>query len=372
MRLTVARDQNADAWIADDSAWEHMAPPGALAMDGEHARSTVLATSPFFMVSDAATANRLGGDGATWLGLASLLQSNSGLRVVVDDPAGSGAGMLGAGAVAEAVWVGHGMDASAVALETIVPKARTIRSGPALPRTSGEVGVVPEYALLPALASSGQTYHVLAGGDISPELRFTLFPLAKAASDPRRAAAVDRLRSVLTGDAARHALDAAGLRPPNGTQPPSQGRGLVPPLAAPALDVLGGHHVDHVFASWYRNDRRLNLTMVVDVSWSMSDPGPRLVEPGHRPRPPGHRHGGRHAAGRLPRRAVGVRLAPGRHAGLPGRSSPSAGSRTLTARPSRTPSRHSSPSTRGPVSTTRSWRRTPQPGRRGRRDSRTR
>jgi hypothetical protein len=275
----VARDQNADAWIADDSAWEHMAPPGALAMNGEHARSTVLATSPFFMVSDAATASRLGGDGATWLGLASLLQSNSGLRVVVDDPAGSGAGMLGAGAVAEAVWVGHGMDASAVALETIVPKARTIRSGPALPRTSGEVGVVPEYALLPALASGGQTYHVLAGGDVSPELRFTLFPLAKAASDPRRAAAVDRLRSVLTGDAARHALDAAGLRPPNGTQPPSQGRGLVPALAAPALDVLGGHHVDHVFASWYRNDRRLNLTMVVDVSWSMSDPVPGSSSP---------------------------------------------------------------------------------------------
>jgi hypothetical protein len=48
----------------------------------------------------------------------------------------------------------------------------------------------------------------------------------------------------------------------------------VPALSAPAMDVLGPHHIDHVFASWYRNDRRLNLTMVVDVSWSMSDPAP--------------------------------------------------------------------------------------------------
>ena len=48
----------------------------------------------------------------------------------------------------------------------------------------------------------------------------------------------------------------------------------MPALAAPVLGVLPGHHIDHVFASWYRNDRRLSLTMVIDVSWSMSDPAP--------------------------------------------------------------------------------------------------
>jgi Ca-activated chloride channel homolog len=272
--VAVAHDKDADVWIADDASWEHLAPPGVLAPDGQHGTGTVVGTSPFFMVTDDPTASRLGREGATWLGLASLLQSDSGLRLVVTDPGGSGDGMVGAGAVAEGVWIGHGMDASAVALETIVPKARTTRTRPALPKAPGEVGIVPEYALLPVLATSGKTYSLLPGADFTAELRYTFFPTAKAIADPGRAAVVDRLRSVLTGPAAPPALDAAGLRPPGGTQPPTAVRNQVPALAAPVLGVLPGHHIDHVFASWYRNDRRLSLTMVIDVSWSMSDPAP--------------------------------------------------------------------------------------------------
>jgi hypothetical protein len=272
---TVARDEDADVWIADDTAWEHLAPPGVLPPDGVHGAGTVVATSPIYMVTDAATASTLGLEGATWLGLATLLQQpRSDIRLVVKDPAGSGDGMVGAGSIAEAVWIGHGMDASAVALEKIVPKVRTTRAGPALPQSTGDVGVVPEYALLPALSADPQRYSVLPGGDFVAELRFTFFPTAKAVADPVRAGVVDRLRTVLTGNAAPHALDLAGLRPPDSSNPPTSGRGRVPTLASSALGVLGAHHVDHVFASWYRNERRVNLTMVVDVSWSMSDPAP--------------------------------------------------------------------------------------------------
>ena len=39
-----------------------------------------------------------------------------------------------------------------------------------------------------------------------------------------------------------------------------------------ALGVLGGHHVDHVFATWYPDDRKTNLLVVVDVSGSMDLP----------------------------------------------------------------------------------------------------
>jgi hypothetical protein len=236
---------------------------------------TVLATSPIYMVTDNTTASTLGLEGATWLGLARLLQSRrSDIRLVVKDPAGSGDGMVGAAAVAEGVWVAHGMDASAVVLETIVPKVRTARTGLALPQRTGDVGAVAEYALLPVLNADQQKYAVLPGGDFVAELRYTFFPSAKAVADPARAAVVDRLRTVLTGQAAPRALADAGLRTPDNSNPPPSGRNRVPALSAPAMDVLPPHHIDHVFASWYRNERRLNITMVVDVSWSMSDPAP--------------------------------------------------------------------------------------------------
>jgi hypothetical protein len=275
----VVRSRDADVWIPDDASWAHMAPSGLLAPDQVHGAGAILAVSPFYMVTDDATAGSLGRARASWLGLAERLESGSGIRLVVRDPSGSGDGMIGAGSVAEAVWVGDGMDASAVALEKILAKARTIKAGPALPAAPGEVGVVPEYALLPVLGRPGQPLAVLAGSDHTAQLRFAFFPTAKAVADPQRTAALERLRTVLTSTSAVPSLDAAGLRPAAATQPPTSGRGDLPALVGAPLPVLGGHHVDHVFASWYRDDRRLSVTMVVDVSWSMSSRAPGSRSP---------------------------------------------------------------------------------------------
>ena len=46
----------------------------------------------------------------------------------------------------------------------------------------------------------------------------------------------------------------------------------LPAPAAQPFDVLGPHKVDHVFATWYAEDRRTNLLVVVDVSGSMAEP----------------------------------------------------------------------------------------------------
>jgi len=265
---------DADVWIPDDASWKHVAPPGLLGPDRSHEAGAVLATSPFFMVTDSATGRRLTRAGGSWLALADLV-ANSGVHLVVRDPAGSGDGLVGAGYVAEAVWVAQGMDASALALEKIVEKVRVDEDGPAMPTSANEVGVVPEYALLPALARpGGAAPMIFAGRDHTAQLRYTWFPTAKAVADPVRAAALDRLRAALTGPRAAQALDAAGLRSPESKDPPTRGRQAVPALTAATLPVLGGHHVDHVFASWYRDDRQMNVTMVVDVSWSMSSPAP--------------------------------------------------------------------------------------------------
>ena len=48
---------------------------------------------------------------------------------------------------------------------------------------------------------------------------------------------------------------------------------------AKALPVLGGHHVDHVFATWYSKDRRTDALIVVDVSGSMAKPAPGSTTP---------------------------------------------------------------------------------------------
>ena len=272
--------QTVDAWIPDDSSWQHLASPGLLAPDGAHGSGRVVAASPIFMVTDDATAGLIEQAGGSWLALADLLENGSGIRLVVRDPAGSGDGMVGAGAVAEAVWIREGMDASALALEKIVPKADTVHGTVAMPTSSGDVGIVPEYALVPRLArSSTSAPSVIAGTDHTAELRFTWFPTARAVADPARAAALDRLYTLLTGGQAATALDAADLRGANSGNPPTAGRNRVPTLAAATLPVLGGHHVDHVFASWFRDDRRVNVTMVVDVSWSMSNPAKGSSKP---------------------------------------------------------------------------------------------
>jgi hypothetical protein len=267
---------NADVWIPDDSSWAGTAGTLSLAQAPTAGAGTVVATSPLYMVADHTTGIRLqkeGGD--SWRGLASLVDRPNGLRLTLRDPASSGDGMVAAGALAEAVWIDKDMDASALWLADALKKTRTVTDGtPALPTRSGEVGVVPEYALLPALSTSGNKLTAVPGADHTAMLRYTWYPVASAVRSKARAAGLDRLLRELTGPAASAYLRTANLRTPAGSQPPTggSGGGGLPAPEAKALGVLGAHHVDHVFATWYPDDRRTNLLVVVDVSGSMSRP----------------------------------------------------------------------------------------------------
>ncbi|MGK5684071.1 substrate-binding domain-containing protein [Actinoplanes sp. URMC 104] len=264
-----AADVNADVWIADDSSWAADAGSAGLAQAPTAGTGTVLATSPIYMVTDSATGASLQKAGGGWLGLARLV-SEKAARLVVRDPEGSGDGLVSAGSAAEAVWLDKDMDASALWLAEAKQTARTVTGdSPALPAKAGEVGLVPEYELLrdPKAAAD---HAVLPGTDHTALLRYTWLPLAAATADPARAAAMERLRTRLTGDDAAAQARAAGLRPADASR--TAGDDSLPSPTAAPFDVLGPHHVDHVFATWYAVDRRTNLLVAVDISGSMAAP----------------------------------------------------------------------------------------------------
>jgi hypothetical protein len=268
-----AAEIKADVWIPDDASW---AGPGAglgLAPAGTGGAGTVLATSPFFMVADRPTMVRLQQSGGTWLSLAHEVAGGDRLRLVIRDPAGSGDGMVAAGSVADAVWLDEDMDASALWLADARRTTRIVADGgPALPTAAGEIGLVPEYTLLPAIAGGDTGLGALPGNDHTAMLRYTWFPLAAAVADPVRSAALDRLRTRLREPSAVAAITAANLRAPDSAPKPTA-TSLPAPAATP-FDVFDPHKVDHVFATWYAQDRRTNLLVVVDVSGSMADPAP--------------------------------------------------------------------------------------------------
>ncbi|HET6532425.1 MAG TPA: VWA domain-containing protein [Actinoplanes sp.] len=259
---------NADVWIPDDTAWQGAAASLGLAQAPAAGAGTVLATSPIYMVTDRSTGARLRQAGSGWLGLAQLIEARS-AKLVVRDPGGSGDGMVGAAAPAEAVWEAEDMDASALWLAAAKQTTRTVTGAdPAMPAKPGEVGVVPEYALL-ADAGTIRNRTVLPGSDFTAMLRYTWYPLAAAASDPARAAALDRLRTRLTGNGSATYIRAARLRTPDGGQGAGGNDDPLPSPTAKPFEVLGPHHVYHVFATWYAADRQTNLLVVVDISGSM-------------------------------------------------------------------------------------------------------
>jgi hypothetical protein len=260
----------ADVWIPDDGSWVGSAGALPLAQAPAAHAGTVLATSPFYMVADRATGDRVTKAGGGWLDLANLVDQG-GLRFAVRDPVGSGDGMVAAGAVAEAVWLDQDMDASALWLARAQRVTRIVTDGAALPAGPGEVGVVPEYALLPSRVLETDLA-LLPGTDHTAMLRYTWLPLAPSVANPTRAAALERLHRELTGPDAAAYLRAAGLRTPGATQAP--GGVDMPAVTAKPFELLGPHHVDHVFATWYSGDRRTNLLVVVDVSGSMNEPTP--------------------------------------------------------------------------------------------------
>jgi hypothetical protein len=272
-----AAQLDADVWIPDDTAWTSAAGRLEIAPKDTLSSGAVIATSPIFMVADKATAARVQQAGGSWLALATLVGQPNGVKVAVRDPAGSGDGMVGAGAIGEGVWLAKGMDASSLALSRALPRIRTVAGdGPALPRETGEVGLVPEYALL-ASVPADMTF--LAGADRSAILRYTWLPTRAAAADPDRSAAVTRLLEAVRGNRADEALAAAKLRRADTLPVAGAQVSPLPGLAAPPFDVLGAHHVDHVFATWYPSDRRTSLLMVIDVSGSMEDPAPGTATP---------------------------------------------------------------------------------------------
>jgi hypothetical protein len=264
-------ETGADVWIPDDGSWVGTAGGVPLAQAPAANAGAVLATSPFYMVAQEATGARLTKAGGGWLDLAGLVDQRS-ARLTVRDPLGSGDGMVGAGAVAEAVWLDKDMDASALWLARAQKMTRIVTGGDAaMPAAADEVGVVPEYALLSSEAlRTGLT--VLPGTDHTAMLRYTWFPVATSAANPSRLTALNRLHGELTGPDAAAYLKAAGLRAPGATGAP--GGVDLPATTAKPLELLGPHHVDHVFATWYSGDRRTNLLVVVDVSGSMNAPAP--------------------------------------------------------------------------------------------------
>ncbi|GAA1873067.1 substrate-binding domain-containing protein [Asanoa iriomotensis] len=277
------RQTGADVWIPDDTSWVGTAPDLDLARLGPEntvglgGAGTVVADSPIYMVTDAPTAAKLRAAGDSWLALANLLDTDPAVRLAVRDPGTSGDGMVGAGSMAETVWEGQGMDASAQVLSRAYAKTRTVRGGGvALPDRRGEVGLVAEYALVPQLGRLGRTGAVLAGKDFRVALRYTWFPTNAALADDDRAGALDRLLDALGSPDGAAAIAAAGLRSPRSDEPdePPPGAEQLPALAAKQMPFLGAHHVDHVLATWYAEDRQTDLLVVVDVSGSMNDPAP--------------------------------------------------------------------------------------------------
>jgi hypothetical protein len=256
-------DTHADVWIPDDGSWVGTAGSLSLVQAPAAHAGAVLATSPFYMVTDRATGALIDKAGGGWLGLAHLVDGRS-VRLAVRDPQGSGDGLVGAGAGAEAIWLDKDMDASALWLANAQKVTRIVTGGPALPTRAGEVGIVPEYALLPKLGTTDLVTR--PGTDHTAMLRYTWLPTASGVADRNRAGGLERLRRELTGQSAQAYLRTADLRTPGAAQAAD---GALPAPSAKALDLLAPHHVDHIFATWYAEDRRTNLLVVVDVSGSM-------------------------------------------------------------------------------------------------------
>ena len=261
-------ESGADAWIPDDAAWTATIGAETLAPKGNGGSGRVLATSPFYLVTDASTAGRIKAAGGTWLGLSNLLTTSpDGMQLVVRDPSTSGDGMIAAGAVGEAVWNAKGMDASSLALADTEKVTRTVMHDlAATPQREKEVGVIPEYALFSTLGVSSSERVYLSPSDNTAELRFTWLPTVGALADSRRASALQRLLAAFDTPDVKQALAAAGLRGPDNVRPSLPGADRLPPVTAKPFDVLQPHHLQHIFATWDPEDRRSNLLIVVDIA----------------------------------------------------------------------------------------------------------
>jgi hypothetical protein len=260
-----------DLWIPDDASWN-----GTATAEADHPahRGAVLAVSPLYMVADTRVAVRIKRDGATWQATARLVSRDSGVRLVVRDPKGSGEGMLGLGDLVESIWLlseTRGMDQSAAALNDAFRFTRTVTgTANAWPR-DGEVGILAESSIL-ADPDRARSLSIVSGRDHTALLRYTWYPSDAAIKDPKRRAALESIFKALHSDAADNARQSADLRAADLS--PVTADAVTPNPRAKPYDVLPDHHVYHVFASWYPEDRVASVLIIVDVSGSMGDPAP--------------------------------------------------------------------------------------------------
>jgi Bacterial extracellular solute-binding protein/von Willebrand factor type A domain len=263
----VVASSGADVWIADDASWPQL-PSSAKLATGQ---ALVIATSPVYIVTQHDAS--LPATARSWLGLARLLAGQPpSWRLRVVDPAASGDGMVGAGALADAVLDADGPLVSALDLMRVWQAGTTAANvAGALPTAPTQVAAVPEYALVHAARG---TFTAYAPTDGTALLRYSWQPTASGTADPSRAAALSRLRQALTGTAGAAALAAAGLRGPTwpAAAPPAAGTAGLPRLSAPATPTLSEHFMYHVLSTYHPDLRRANMLVVVDVSGSMAEP----------------------------------------------------------------------------------------------------
>jgi von Willebrand factor type A domain len=263
----VVASSGADAWIADDASWPQLPSTAHIAKD----RAQVVATSPLYVVTQR-TAPALPAAAQTWVGLGQLLGQPKVWQLVVSDPTASGAGMVAIGALAGAVLTKDGPLVSALDMMRAWQSGTTVNAAQlAVPKTATQIAVLPEYALL----ASGHTsdYRVFAPRDAAALMRFSLLPTDTAAADPIKNAAISRLGHALTGQPARAAVSAAGLRGPTwpATPPPAATDAGLPSVPAAAMPTTIEHLMYHVLSTWHPELRRTNMLIVVDVSGSMGE-----------------------------------------------------------------------------------------------------
>ena len=263
----VVASSGADAWIADDASWPQLPSAAHIAKD----RAQVVATSPLYVITQR-TAPALPAAAQTWVGLGQLLGQPKQSQLVVSDPTASGAGMVAVGALAGAVLTKDGPLVSALDMMRAWQSGTTVNAAQlAVPNKATQIAVLPEYALL--ASGHASDYRVFAPRDAAALMRFSLLPTDAAAADPIKNAAISRLGQALTGQTARAAVSAAGLRGPTwpAAPPPAATEAGLPSVPATAMPTMIEHLMYHVLSTWRPELRRTNMLIVVDVSGSMGE-----------------------------------------------------------------------------------------------------
>jgi hypothetical protein len=263
----VVATSKADAWIPDDSSWLNL-PVAAKLAPGP---SPVLATSPLYFVTPKGTGLPKGA--TSWLGMADTLGKRGRLRLVLSDPAASGAALVAAGALTDAGIAAQGPLVSALNLMRTWQAGRTVDGvAPAFPTKSDQVGIVPEYALL---GGAAKRYTVTApGGSQTPYLRYVWLPTVSGAA--AHSAGLGTLETALSSTAAQRVLAKNHLRGANRTPIPAD-TGVAASLPTPAgqpMGVIAEHYLYHVLTTYHPSRRKANILVVIDVSGSMNDLAP--------------------------------------------------------------------------------------------------